>query len=180
MPAENEESGHDAKRKERRAAGVACGAHALHDGYTDLIYVMLPLWQRDNGRRVARVVVYDPRSLAQVWVQDEATGAYIVVPYRTPHPDMTLAESEAARARLRSLRTADRTEGRLFESLAGIRRIEAEATTATARKRAERAREGQRSAAEARTRRGEDAPPAAAPPAFPTGEAEPFSEVEVG
>jgi putative transposase len=141
---------------------------------------LLPLWQRDNGRRVARVVVYDPRSLAQVWVQDEATGAYIVVPYRTPHPDMTLAESEAARARLRSLRTADRTEGRLFESLAGIRRIEAEATTATARKRAERAREGQRSAAEARTRRGEDAPPAAAPPAFPTGEAEPFSEVEVG
>lgn len=39
----------DAKRKERRAAGVACGAHALHDGYTDLIYVMLPLWQRDFG-----------------------------------------------------------------------------------------------------------------------------------
>ena len=29
MPAENEESDHDAKRKERRAAGVACGAHAL-------------------------------------------------------------------------------------------------------------------------------------------------------
>ncbi len=36
LPAENEESGDDAKRKERRAAGVACGAHALHDGYTDL------------------------------------------------------------------------------------------------------------------------------------------------
>jgi MFS transporter, FSR family, fosmidomycin resistance protein len=30
---------------ERRAAVVACGAHALHDGYTDLIYVMLPIWQ---------------------------------------------------------------------------------------------------------------------------------------
>jgi len=42
-------SGRDAKRKERRAAGVACGAHALHDGYTDLIYIMLPLWQRDFG-----------------------------------------------------------------------------------------------------------------------------------
>ncbi len=28
---------------------MACGAHALHDGYTDLIYVMLPLWQRDFG-----------------------------------------------------------------------------------------------------------------------------------
>jgi FSR family fosmidomycin resistance protein-like MFS transporter len=35
------------KRDERRAAGVACGAHALHDGYTDLIYVMLPIWQNE-------------------------------------------------------------------------------------------------------------------------------------
>src|SRR4030081_1653842 len=37
------------KRDERRAAGVACGAHALHDGYTDLIYVMLPIWQQEFG-----------------------------------------------------------------------------------------------------------------------------------
>ena len=37
------------KREERRAAGVACGAHALHDGYTDLIYVMLPVWQQEFG-----------------------------------------------------------------------------------------------------------------------------------
>ncbi len=29
--------------------GVACGAHALHDGYTDLIYVMLPVWQAEFG-----------------------------------------------------------------------------------------------------------------------------------
>jgi MFS family permease len=34
---------------ERRAAGVACGAHALHDGFTDLIYVMLPVWQAEFG-----------------------------------------------------------------------------------------------------------------------------------
>ena len=34
---------------ERRAAAVACGAHALHDGYTDLIYVMLPIWQSEFG-----------------------------------------------------------------------------------------------------------------------------------
>ncbi|HEX5211442.1 MAG TPA: MFS transporter [Pseudolabrys sp.] len=34
---------------ERRALGVACGAHALHDGYTDLIYVMLPIWQHEFG-----------------------------------------------------------------------------------------------------------------------------------
>jgi MFS family permease len=28
---------------------VACGAHALHDGFTDLIYVMLPIWQNEFG-----------------------------------------------------------------------------------------------------------------------------------
>ncbi|MGI8525510.1 MAG: MFS transporter [Pseudolabrys sp.] len=35
--------------EERRAAGVACAAHALHDGYTDLIYVLLPVWQAEFG-----------------------------------------------------------------------------------------------------------------------------------
>jgi MFS family permease len=35
--------------EERRALGIACGAHALHDGYTDLIYVMLPIWQHEFG-----------------------------------------------------------------------------------------------------------------------------------
>jgi MFS transporter, FSR family, fosmidomycin resistance protein len=44
-----EEAGLAAKREERRAAGVACSAHALHDGYTDLIYVMLPIWQKEFG-----------------------------------------------------------------------------------------------------------------------------------
>jgi FSR family fosmidomycin resistance protein-like MFS transporter len=38
-----------AKAEERRAIGVASGAHVLHDGYTDLIYVMLPLWQSEFG-----------------------------------------------------------------------------------------------------------------------------------
>ena len=37
------------KHDERRALGVACGAHALHDGYTDLIYVLLPIWQNEFG-----------------------------------------------------------------------------------------------------------------------------------
>src|SRR5436853_6850313 len=32
---------------ERRTVGVACGAHVLHDGYTDLLYVLLPLWQAE-------------------------------------------------------------------------------------------------------------------------------------
>lgn len=39
----------EARGEERRAAGVACGAHALHDGYTDLIVVMLPTWQAEFG-----------------------------------------------------------------------------------------------------------------------------------
>ncbi len=33
--------------EQRRVAAVAGIAHALHDGYTDLIYVMLPLWQAE-------------------------------------------------------------------------------------------------------------------------------------
>ncbi|MBV9346435.1 MAG: MFS transporter [Pseudolabrys sp.] len=37
------------KSEERRAAGVAFGAHALHDGYTDVVYVMLPVWQSEFG-----------------------------------------------------------------------------------------------------------------------------------
>ncbi len=37
------------KSNERRAMAVACGAHAVHDGYTDLIYVMLPIWQNEFG-----------------------------------------------------------------------------------------------------------------------------------
>ena len=37
------------KSAERRALGVACGAHALHDGYTDLVYVLLPIWQGEFG-----------------------------------------------------------------------------------------------------------------------------------
>jgi MFS family permease len=31
----------------RTVLAVACGAHALHDGYTDLIYVLLPIWQSE-------------------------------------------------------------------------------------------------------------------------------------
>jgi MFS family permease len=43
------------KREERRAMSVASGAHALHDGYTDLIYVMLPVWQAEFGLTYAAV-----------------------------------------------------------------------------------------------------------------------------
>ena len=45
------------QRDERRAAAVAGGAHALHDGYTDLIYVLLPLWQAEFGLSFAELGV---------------------------------------------------------------------------------------------------------------------------
>ena len=35
--------------RQRRALGGACVAHVLHDGYTDLIYVLLPVWQAEFG-----------------------------------------------------------------------------------------------------------------------------------
>lgn len=34
---------------------VACGAHVLHDGFTDLLYVLLPLWQAQFGLDYAAV-----------------------------------------------------------------------------------------------------------------------------
>lgn len=37
------------RANERRTLAVACGAHAIHDGYTDLVYVMLPIWQAEFG-----------------------------------------------------------------------------------------------------------------------------------
>jgi MFS family permease len=49
------------KREERRALSVASGAHALHDGYTDLIHVMLPIWQAEFGLGYAAVGL--PRGL---------------------------------------------------------------------------------------------------------------------
>ena len=35
--------------KARRTLVVSGTAHALHDGYTDLIYVLLPIWQTEFG-----------------------------------------------------------------------------------------------------------------------------------
>lgn len=109
---------------------------------------LLPLWRRDNQQPVERVVVYDPRSLARVWLLDDVTGDYIAVPYRVPHPDMTLAESQEARGRMRASRAQDRTERRLFENLAEIRVIEDQARSATSRRRAERTRLASKAARE--------------------------------
>ena len=42
---------------ERRTMAVACGAHVLHDGFTDLLYVLLPLWQAEFGLGYAEIGV---------------------------------------------------------------------------------------------------------------------------
>lgn len=54
LSAEVEESA-ASKSSERRTLAVAGGAHALHDGYTDLIYVVLPIWQAEFGLAYAAV-----------------------------------------------------------------------------------------------------------------------------
>ncbi|MBM3537008.1 MAG: MFS transporter [Alphaproteobacteria bacterium] len=38
-----------------RTMGVAGGAHALHDGFTDLLYVLLPVWQSQFGLGYAEI-----------------------------------------------------------------------------------------------------------------------------
>src|SRR5215469_16925961 len=42
---------------ERRTMAVTCGAHVLHDGFTDLLYVLLPLWQAEFGLGYAEIGV---------------------------------------------------------------------------------------------------------------------------
>src|SRR5215207_9653402 len=37
------------RSRARRTLTVAGVAHALHDGYTDLIYILLPVWQTEFG-----------------------------------------------------------------------------------------------------------------------------------
>ncbi|MGY4492642.1 MFS transporter [Pseudomonas sp. TE3610] len=39
----------------RRSLLAACSAHAVHDGLTDLIYVLLPIWQAQFGLSFAQV-----------------------------------------------------------------------------------------------------------------------------
>ena len=42
-------------RTERRALAAATSAHALHDGYTDVLYLLLPVWQAEFGLGFAEV-----------------------------------------------------------------------------------------------------------------------------
>src|SRR5271165_5925756 len=38
-----------------RVLGIACVAHALHDGYSSMIYLLLPSWQGELGLDFAQV-----------------------------------------------------------------------------------------------------------------------------
>jgi MFS transporter, FSR family, fosmidomycin resistance protein len=40
---------HSNTDSQRRTLWSACAAHILHDGYADLIYVLLPVWQAEFG-----------------------------------------------------------------------------------------------------------------------------------
>src|SRR5690242_15701083 len=41
--------------RSRRVLATCCGAHALHDGYSDLLYVLLPVWQAEFGLGLAQI-----------------------------------------------------------------------------------------------------------------------------
>lgn len=45
----------DRKKIERRALGTASGIHALFDGFSDLLFVLLPVWQAEFGLTYAQV-----------------------------------------------------------------------------------------------------------------------------
>jgi MFS transporter, FSR family, fosmidomycin resistance protein len=50
-----ERAGTSAAASERRVLAVACGAHVLHDGFTDSLYLLLPLWKAEFGLGFAAV-----------------------------------------------------------------------------------------------------------------------------
>jgi putative transposase len=108
---------------------------------------LLGMWKRQNQAKIERIVVYDPRSLATVWVIDDEDGEYVSVPYRVPRADMTLAESVAARRKRQALKAEDRTETRLFEAVSQVRAVEERGRTATSRMKAERSRQARRAVA---------------------------------
>ena len=41
--------------KARRTLGVCGGAHILHDGFTDVIYILLPIWSQALGLSLVQV-----------------------------------------------------------------------------------------------------------------------------
>lgn len=70
----------------RGVLAVACGAHALHDGFTDLLYILFPIWQAAFGLDYAAVGVL--RALAagtmaamqvpSAWLAKRVGGALVL------------------------------------------------------------------------------------------------------
>jgi MFS transporter, FSR family, fosmidomycin resistance protein len=48
-------AGSAVKEQRLRALGSACLAHIMHDGYTDLLYLLFPVWQREFGLTFAQI-----------------------------------------------------------------------------------------------------------------------------
>ena len=46
-----------------RVLWLSCMAHALHDGYTDMIYALLPVWQADFGLSYGALAILRGRVL---------------------------------------------------------------------------------------------------------------------
>src|ERR1700746_1773801 len=46
---------HGRAPRRRRMLIACCSAHILHDGYTDLLYVLLPVWQAQFGLSFAEI-----------------------------------------------------------------------------------------------------------------------------
>jgi len=42
-------------RRARAVLGTACGTHFVHDGFSDILYVLLPVWARELGLTFAQV-----------------------------------------------------------------------------------------------------------------------------
>ena len=42
-------------RRARAVLAVACGAHFIHDGFSDILYVLLPVWAAEFGLSFAQV-----------------------------------------------------------------------------------------------------------------------------
>jgi FSR family fosmidomycin resistance protein-like MFS transporter len=74
------------KAQERRALGVGSGAHALHDGYIDILYIMLPIWQAEFGLSYAAVgalrTVYSGTmatlQIPATWLADRVGAALVL------------------------------------------------------------------------------------------------------
>src|ERR1700739_2042653 len=81
----------DMSDDQRGAIAVAGGAHALHDVYPDLIYILLPLWQNEFGLSYAalgalRSVFVGAMACLQIpaGFAAERFGSALVLGLRTP------------------------------------------------------------------------------------------------